>query len=422
LRKAATASSGKPPREKKHRDGTLTHEQRNPPSLQKFVVNPVEGARSLLQLRRREAIEQILADAEFVPALKMLASKAAELPRAAVVLSRFALRPEFSGAATQAIETVGSWPEPSNFEAEHRRLAADALERVRPSWGLLWLAQALVSALPYAGLRRFFASRLILASGGLVAAVDALAKVQRGLTPKGQSQQLSLIRELRDCARPTSSDAKPSAFVEFAQNVISTPSATGDAQLKRELAQFLCEAASADRGLLLDEKIIDVVTTLDADSALKLRDDAAKLAELVRPPQVREPPRDAPVPLDQASVIKEAAWSDADEALGRALRDMGALDRSFERLESVVDGEAAERARRAKDASNFVLQWVRQAVHQRSIKALNSVGERVPFDPVYHDLGDDAAPGDYVRVVKPSIVRGSGAQQIVLVRGEVELD
>src|SRR5262249_21709922 len=122
------------------------------------------------------------------------------------------------------------------------------------------------------------------------------------------------------------------------------------------------------------------------------------------------------------SIIREAAWSDADEALGRALRDMGVLDRAFERLESAVDGETAERTRRAKGASNLVLQWVRQAARQRSIKALNSIGERVQFDPVYHDLGDDASAGDYVRVVKPPIVRGNGAQQIVLLRGQVELE
>jgi hypothetical protein len=98
------------------------------------------------------------------------------------------------------------------------------------------------------------------------------------------------------------------------------------------------------------------------------------------------------------------------------------LDRSFQRLESVVDGEAADRTRRAKDASNFVLQWVQQAAHKRSIRALNAVGDRVQFDPDFHDLGDDAEPGDYVRVVKPSIVRGDGAQQVVLLHGEVELD
>jgi hypothetical protein len=241
--------------------------------------------------------------------------------------------------------------------------------------------------------------------------------VQGGLK---QKEQLSLIRELRDCARPAPSNATSSAFVEFAQNVTSGSSANDDAEIKRELAQFLCEAASTDRGLLLDKKFVALVTTLDADSGAKLREDGAKLAKTVG--SLTSESEVGPAPPDQASLIKEAAWSDADEALGRALRDMGALDRSFERLESVVDGEAAERTRRAKNASNFVLQWVQQAANKRSIKALNAVGERVQFDPVYHDLGDDAAPGDFVRVVKPSIVRGDGAQLIVLLRGEVELD
>jgi hypothetical protein len=321
------------------------------------------------------------------------------------------------------METVGLWPEPSKFEAEDRRLVGDALERLRPSWGLPWLANALVAAAGrYPALRRFFASRLILTSGGLMGAVDAVAKVQHGLKPRGLSQQLSLIRELCDCARPAPGEARSFVFVEFAQNAMSGASGHDNARLKQELVQLLCEAASADRGLLLDENLLGFVTTLDANSGAKLRKDAAKLTEGIRPPPDSKSHSEKVVPPDQASIIKEAAWSDADEALGRALRDMGALDRSFQRLETVVDGEAAERTRHAKDASNFVLQWVRQAAHQRNIKALNSVGERVQFDPLYHNLDDDAAPGDYVRVVKPSVVRGSGAQQIVLVRGEVELD
>jgi hypothetical protein len=266
-------------------------------------------------------------------------------------------------------------------------------------------------------LRRYFASRLILVSGGLLGAVDAVAKAQSGLKPKAQ---LSLIRELRNCARPAPGDARPSAFIAFAQSV-SKASGHDGAQLKQEAAQLLCEAASTDRSFLLDEKFVALVTTLDAASGAKLREDAAKPAGGARPP-APEPGGDASSGPDQTTLIREAAWSDADEALGRALRDMGALDRSFERLESVVDGEAAERTRRARNASNFVLQWVEQAAHKRSIKALNAVGERVQFDPALHALDDDAAPGDYVRVVKPSIVRGDGAQQVVLLRGEVELE
>src|SRR5262249_40449979 len=140
------------------------------------------------------------------------------------------------------------------------------------------------------------------------------------------------------------------------------------------------------RGLLLDEQIIDLVTTSDADAGSKLREDAAKLGKTAGSP--------APEPRlpDQTNIVREAAWGDADEALGRALRDMGFMARSFEQLESAVDGAAAERARRAKGASDIVLKWIRQAARQRSIKPLNAVGERVQFDPVYHDL-DGASPG-----------------------------
>ncbi len=273
---------------------------------------------------------------------------AAAEPKAAVALSKFALHPEFSDAAATAMKTAGAWPDPAKFDsADDRKVAADALARLRPSWSLPWLAKALVGTQArFIALRHFFASRLILASGGLMAAVEALGK-----------------------------------------------------------------------DILLDEKISDLVTKADADAGAKLRADKATLTKRMAP--TLEPTIDTPPP-NQESLIREATWTDADEALGRALRDMGTLDRAFQRLESVVEDEAAERTRRARNAANFVLQWVEQAAHKRSIKALNVVGERVQFDPALHALEDEAELGDYVRVVKPSIVRGNGPQQVVLLRGEVE--
>src|SRR5262249_34065759 len=67
----------------------------------------------------------------------------------------------------------------------------------------------------------------------------------------------------------------------------------------------------------------------------------------------------APPPGDGGNGSPE--WSEADEALGRALQDMDFLDRSFAKLESGAEGELADRAGRAKDASDLILQWVRQA-------------------------------------------------------------
>jgi hypothetical protein len=343
--------------EKKPADGTKALKQPEPLNLEKFKDDPAKGAAPVLRLRSRVKVKPVLASPDFDAGIRKLALAATAEPKAAVALSKFVLHPEFLNAAAAALKAASAWPEPSEFKsADDRKLAAGALARSRPSWASAWLSKALVETQArFAAMRHFLASRLILASGGLMGAVEALG-----------------------------------------------------------------------RDLLLDDKIIGLVTALDADAGAKLREDAAKLKQdkvVNSPVSVSEsPPREVVVPLDQAAIMREAAWSDADEALGRALRDIGFMARSFEQLESAAEGESMERVRRAKGASEIVLKWVRQAARQRSIRPLNSVGERVQFDPVYHDMDDDASPGVYVRVVTPSIVRGDGDQQIVLLRGEVELD
>ena len=89
---------------------------------------------------------------------------------------------------------------------------------------------------------------------------------------------------------------------------------------------------------------------------------------------------------------------------------------------SSAEAELADRARRAKDASDLVVQWVRQAARYRSVATLNRVGDHVPFDPAKHDLDGDAQIGSLVRVVRPAVVRGIEPEQVVLVRGEAEVD
>src|SRR5262249_51913050 len=158
------------------------------------------------------------------------------------------------------------------------------------------------------------------------------------------------------------------------------------------------------------DKVLEIAATLDKDVATELRAKAADLLPKGREPRPEprpEPPskpadlppkaqKPASKPADQAELMREAASSDADQALGRALQDMGALARQFEQLEAALEGEAKDRARRAKGASELVLQWVRQAARQRSIEVLGKRGERVAFDPEVHQLEDDASPGDYV--------------------------
>jgi hypothetical protein len=184
LPKAAPAKSGEPARKKTPADST----QPEAPNLEEFKNNPIKGAGPILRWRSREKTNAVLANADFAIGLKKLASDAANMPKAAVLLSQFALRPEYFSVTATAMETASAWPEPPNFKkAEDRRLAAEALERLRTSWALRWLAKALVGTQSrYPTLRLFFASRLILASGGLMGAVDALVKVQGGLKPKEQ--------------------------------------------------------------------------------------------------------------------------------------------------------------------------------------------------------------------------------------------
>src|SRR5262249_13393874 len=264
--------------------------------------------------------------------------------------------------------------------------------------------------------RRFMASRLLLSSGGLAGAVAGcrgwLGAAKAGQRKVGRDY-LPLTRELRSCWRPAATvPSARSAFVEFARIVISDRSASHDALVRLELAQLLQDGADANRELLLDDKILEIVTSLDQDVAAQFRAEAAKL-----PASGQKAPNAAP---SQTELMYEAASSDADQALGRALQDMGVLARQFEQLEATVEGKGVDSARRAKGASDLVLQWVRQAARHRNIAILGKRGERVTFDPELHHLEGDALPGDYVRVVKPPIVRENGSQQVVVLRGEVE--
>ena len=259
-----------------------------------------------------------------------------------------------------------------------------------------------------------------LAAGTLQGAVFALVSSLSTLEPKAKrpSNLSTLVEELRNCASPANPvSAGSNAFVALFEVITPNRSSKGEGQIKRQLGDLLQLAAAADRALLLEEPFLALAATLDPGLVTTLRAEAERLF----PQIVTEPPPLPSIP-PPAELIREAAWSEADEALGRALQDTGRLLQSFERLEFVVDGEAANHTRRAKGASDLVLQWVRQAARQRTITPLGSVGDKVPYDPVFHDLDADAAPGEVVRLVKPPIVRGTDDQRVVLIRGEVELD
>jgi hypothetical protein len=390
------------------------------PALARFVLDPEKSADSLLRLRRKDAIASVLAHPEFTYALQKLAKKATQSTGAAVSLSRLALRPAFSAVAATVITANSEWPDPPKFAAVHRRVAADVLERARPSWSLPWMGKALISALPYPDLRRFFMSRLFLAAGGLQGAVITLTNSLSALKPqaKRSCDSSTLLEELCNCARSANPvSGSPDVLIHFVQAISSDRSLKDATALKRGLCELLQLAAAVDRRLVLEEPFLALAKTIDTDLDTKLRADAGHLSPR-RVPDTTPTPQTPP----QVALIREAAWSEADEALGRALQDSGRLLRSFDRLEEAVEGEAAKHTQRARGASDLVLQWVRQAARQRAVMPLGSVGDKVAFDPERHDLDADASPGDLVRLLKPPIVRGTPEQHVVLLRGEVELD
>lgn len=146
------------------------------------------------------------------------------------------------------------------------------------------------------------------------------------------------------------------------------------------------------------------------------RTEAARLLAALLPTVLAETEAEAP-PIN---AITEAAWSDADEALGRALRDMDFMAKSFDRLEAAAQDGLADPARKARNATNLVLQWVRQAARYRNVATLHKTGDRVPFNPLVHDLEGDAEVGELIRIIKPAVVRGTEPHQVVLMRALAE--
>jgi hypothetical protein len=217
--------------------------------------------------------------------------------------------------------------------------------------------------------------------------------------------------------------------------VTSTMIANAIAAIEQQAARADTASAAAGSALLQLAKSVKGRQAARLLSSLMLgllAEEPAKVGSSVSAPPVA-PATDAgrsqgaaepaePASPPAMSGIAEAAWSDADEALGRALQEMDFLARSFERLESAAQGEAADRARRARKASSLVLQWVEQAAHYRRVAVLHKTGDRVPFDPAFHDLFGQADIGELVRIVKPAVVRGTEPEQIVLLRAETELD
>ncbi|MGH6815630.1 MAG: hypothetical protein ACREC6_07995 [Hyphomicrobiaceae bacterium] len=118
--------------------------------------------------------------------------------------------------------------------------------------------------------------------------------------------------------------------------------------------------------------------------------------------------------------MREAAWSDADEALAQALQDIPVWTSEIEKLQRASPPELSDLARRTASAAKLVLQSVRAAGRRRQLAVLAETGSETVFDPVLHRSGDAARTGERVRVRKSPVIRGPISLGVVVVPGEVE--
>jgi hypothetical protein len=284
------------------------------------------------------------------------------------LIGRFGLDPGWA-ARLRAVETVGEPPDPHRLQTKELPPVGKGLLIISSEKALPWLARAY-------------------------------------LRPKGSSASRAAVQTLLRKAA-ASTHALAGALSDAAGSL-----ETGGIRLTRGMAKQCADILEQHVGWDSADGPEAAQSPLGRLAKLAERADAARLVSALL--------YASPPPSDGGNGSPE--WSEADEALGRALQDMDFLDRSFAKLASGAEGELADRARRAKDASDLILQWVRQAARHRSVAALNKVGDHVPFDPAKHDLDGDARIGSLVRVVRPAVVRGSEPQQVLLIRGEAEVE
>ena len=312
---------------------------------------------------------------------------------------------------------------------------AAALAEVQPAWIGEYAASAAV-ALPLRErrLREFMLHELFLSQRRPAQMLALLTKHLRKLP---RAQRMSILTGLLGGIAKLPDMFEPAAFEDFApalNALIETTQAPTSPKAFLQLAVHVARAAEKlSNGVLrlLSDGVQDpagaVLAHLDeAHRGFLLRSRWGALAPEINAvlwhrlwQNWREAASPASPEPTQQSLLKEAAWSEADQAIARALQDAGRLGRSLDKLETATSGEAGARVTSTRGASNLVLQWVRQAARLRNLECLGTFGDSTAFDPVFHD-SHDAALGDRVRILKPAIVRANGSQRSVILRGEVE--
>ena len=333
----------------------------------------------------------------------------------------------------------------SNLDERERRRITDArlvslraaFAQIRPAWIAEYAAAAAISLPPRERrLREFMLRELFRSQENAGQAFAAIAKALQEQPGKRRDGILPVVLQsislLTEAPRTRSFEEAEALLMGLvgAANAPASPKAF--AQLAIDVALAAQALSAGALQITADEAhspVDAVLAQLDPFHAAFLRRprwgsfapeiSAALWEQLWR--RWRKPaPVNAPAPTQQL-LLKEAAWSEADQALARALQDSGRLARSLEKLESAAGGETARRAASVRGASNLVLQWVRQAARLRNMECKTAMGEVTAFDPELHE-SHEAEPGERVRILKPTVMRSNGSQQAVVLRGEVELE
>ncbi len=130
----------------------------------------------------------------------------------------------------------------------------------------------------------------------------------------------------------------------------------------------------------------------------------------------------APPPaFDLSTVLAQAGWKDADEALAKALRDFTALEKASQSLGRKLRGDPlSTQAQQVEDALWAVSQSLRNAGRRRNLQRFGEVGEIEDYDERRHALAKvgKRAPAR-VRIVSQGVMRGLGADAEIVLKALV---
>lgn len=126
-----------------------------------------------------------------------------------------------------------------------------------------------------------------------------------------------------------------------------------------------------------------------------------------------------PPAFDLTTVLAQASWRDADEALAKALRDFTALEKAARAMSRKLRTEAAG-AQEIEDSLWAVSQSLRAAGRRRNLHRFGEIGDVEPFDAERHALLKAAKRSPaMVRITTPGVMRGADPDADIVLKALV---